>query len=526
MVIIAIIRYFLLIMISLLSLQRSVTPFHLLVFLVVIGLLLGRVYIAGEGYLDDTDEVDYSLAEQAYEALLRFDLPGCCNYISQTEGKPTEALLKMCVIPFHHGYASALHMPRYSVKGLMPLIVYNLLLSISLLVLFYSVLVRLQFPALHALLGMAGLGILVNFNVYTRHILSYELGLFLQLLALWFLLPLHKLTKRRIALAGLCSAVGFTAYNGYFMFPVILFLFLALSEASCIKDFFNRLVTFATAFVVVIAFYECLFRLGGNSFIMSSITLSETIDQGSHSEGFSFLFKYVAAVEAIWGIVLVGMASVSLVLLLMRRNFGLTEKLFLVSIVAYLLFGFTVFVLHKFVFYGRILHMYFPFLILGALLFLQRLRFTQSFTFVSLVLFLFAAQYMVNLRSLKSIAYPRQVIEAFGVGDTSRKDLTINFFQEMNYAHRYLDIKLYQGLETLPCRLPSGSYDAVNICFFRHSKRSMFQRTYKPYAPGLGTVLFSEPHFMTHPAYLFEYCNKDGREFYLDKKFHISIVKR
>lgn len=38
-------------------------------------------------------------------------------------------------------------------------------------------------------------------------------------------------------------------------------------------------------------------------------------------------------------------------------------------------------------------------------------------------------------------------------------------------------------------------------------------------------LIFSKKHFMSYPAYTFEYCTQKGRKFFIDKSLKVSILE-
>lgn len=498
---------------------------NLPIIFVLLLLTIGRILISGQGYLDDSDEVDFYAAERAFEALTKFDITGVSEHISFTEGKPTEALSKMLLVPVHRAYSWLIYKYRYDNESLLILGYYNIAISVILLYVFYLILLNLKLSRQSSAIGVMALGIFINFNLYTRHLLGYDLGLLFQMVALYFITSPKIELRKKYVWAGFFSALGFTTYHGYFMLVAILFLFLMLEKSENDFSIKKKPGIFILSFSAVILFYEVFYWLSKHSFFVESFIISGTIDQGSFSEGFSFAVKYLYTVEGIFGIGMLLLFATKVVTLAFKKKFTAAEKLVLLSLFAYLLYGFASVVLMKMVFYGRILHMYFPFLVLGVLLLLEDFKFTQSKYVAAVVLFGLSFQYAYNINSMNSITYPRKVMHDFGLGDNTVRGVNMNFKYELAYTENYINSPFSYQLAGIPNQLAPGNYDILNTCFFRHYP-DYFKLSYKRYKNTEGQKVFSKKHFMSYPAYTFEYCSMYGRKFYINKNFRIEIVKR
>lgn len=494
-----------------------------LVSLLVI-LLLGRLAISGQGYLEDSDEVDYYAAEDAFEALVQLDFVSFSQKIAITEGKPSETLVKTALVPLHRLWAWGLGVPRHSPKGLWILGAVNIVVSIGLLLVFYSLLLALNVRERNALLGMAMLGILINFNLYTRHLLGYDLGLLLQLLVLlWLVDKPHASRQTYLRLGGL-SAIGFTVYHGYFMLVAFFGVLLVVNGGVPLAVRFKRGVWFGLSFMAVLLGYEVFFWLGGHSFFKESFIISSTISQGSFEEGFSFAWLYLQDVEGVYGLVLLVLFFVAVLLALFNKLATPIEQLVFGAFVLYLCFGFLVYFPKLFVFYGRIFHMYVPFIVLGVVYLLERFS-TKHLKLTSLAIgVLLAVQYFVNIAALNSFTYPRFVLDKFGWMPPAAST-SLHFCTELRFSEDYRHNWRFVQYAATPSKLPKGNYDVVNTCFFSHFP-DWFMTSYLPYDKEQGEVVFSALHFMSFPAYTFEYCSTAGRAYYQEKRFMIQVVKQ
>lgn len=488
-------------------------------------MLVGRLAISGQGYLEDSDEVDYYAAEDAFDSFMRLDIAAFSNYVAVTEGKPTETLLKVVQVPIHRFWAKTLNVPRHSPKGLWILGAVSILLSVAVLVVFYKLLVALEFSGTGSAIGVATLGIFVNYNLYTRHLLSYDLGLLFLMLALFYVVSSKNDNLKNYKYAGVLAALGFSSYHGYFMLMAIIGGFIFFSKKDGAFTWRQRMKAFSLAFALPLIVYEAFFWIGGNSFIKECIKISGSIGQGSFSEGFIYAWLYMRMVEGPAGIILLILAVGGILLVSIKPYKNSATLLLMLAVVAYFTYGFATYVLWKFVFYGRILHMYYPFMIIGALLFLQKIKLADSKLFGLALVLPLSVQYYLNIKQLNAFTYPRKVLDTYGWAKNQSTNDTVQFFYELGYSQNYVDDVNFNRYAYKPFNAPAGSYHFVNTCFFQHHP-DRFIAGYRPYKFSGGEAIFSKPHFMSYPAYTFEYCSDTGRAFYLDKKFRIEVFKQ
>ena len=490
---------------------------------VLLVLLLGRLAISGHGYLEDSDEVDYYAAEDAFDALLTLDVVSFSQKIAITEGKPTETLIKTILVPFHRLWSWVLGVPRHSPTGLLFLGLVNIAVSIAILLLFYLLQLRLGLSKRSAIVGVATLGVFINFNLYTRHLLGYDMGLLLQLLSLYGVLTSKADNRLRpYAIAGLIAALGFTTYHGYFVLIGLTGGYVLFTPTP---NRWKKLAAFSISFLLPLLVYELFFRIGGRSFIEESILIGGTISQGSYQEGFTFVWLYLSQVEGLLGVVVLPLFFGGLVWSFFARLQTPIARLLALATLGYLAYGALVYGAHFMVFYGRILHQFYPFLVLGAVYLLEKSGMLR-YRLVALSIFIgLSIQYVLNIQSLNSFCYPRQVLYTYGLSNTNTKGVHITTCSELRFSENYENNWRYSRYAASPNRLPEGRYDVVNTCFFSHYP-DWFMTSYLPYDKGEGEVMFSKLHFMSYAAYAFEYCSTAGRAYYTNKKFRIQLVKQ
>jgi hypothetical protein len=492
--------------------------------MVLLVLFTGRLAISGQGYLEDSDEVDYFCAEDAFDALVAFRFSEFSHQISLTEGKPTETLFKVAQVPIHRLWALVIHEPRHSPSGLWILGFINILVSLSVLLVFYLILLALNIRKEAALLAMAALGVLVNFNLYTRHLLSYDLGLLFPLLSLLILIRSESKNEKELQKAGFISSLGFTSYHGLFMIYPIIGAWLFYSSSKSGIEFKKRIRFIAKGFFPLLVFYEIFFWIGGHSFFLELLKIGGSIGQGSFNEGIIYAPLYLSKVEGWLGIIIFILMLLATILGISQKATLPAQRLLLISVMAYLLFSFAVYFLHAFVFYGRIMHLYIPFFVLGAVLFLEHWNITRS-KFIQTLLFLsLGFQYFENIKSLNSFTYPRKVLSLFPLSESHIKSNSNFFYYELDLSENYITNQRFIKQGTQFSNSIQEPLFFKNTCFFQHHP-DRFIETYKPFDSKEKKIVFEKLHFMSYPAYTFEYCSSYGRTFYLEKQIKIAVYQ-
>lgn len=225
-----------------------------------------------------------------------------------------------------------------------------------------------------ALVGVVVYSTLVNTNLYVRHLFPYDPALLFLLSSLYLLIRPREEGANGWTLlgAGLLAGVGFTTYPGYDPFLLIL--------GAAVLIVFDRpwraLLAFGASMIPVALLWELLARLGGLSFFELTFRLAGTLstEQGSFSETLSFLPKYLVSVEGVLGGALLVLFVVFSVAAVRGRHSPLGTSIVAGAAAAYLIYGALGVAFHMTVQYGRLLHMYLPFVVLAAVLEIWRWR--------------------------------------------------------------------------------------------------------------------------------------------------------
>ncbi|MFN8321332.1 MAG: hypothetical protein U0T74_01620 [Chitinophagales bacterium] len=497
-------------------------------YIILLLFFIGRISLSGQGYLSDSDEKDFFSAINAFDDFINFEFRKLSLDIFANWGNPAEVLIKLFEVPFLKLFCFVTNKTVDSPQSLSVIGAFNIVVSIAILYVFYRILLNLKFDKTQSLTGVILLGSLVNMNLYVRHILSYDEALLFFLIALC-LLTSSKTDLGKYRMAGIMAGIGFTTYPGPFMFLPILGLFILISNR---KNFFRAsikpIIHFSFSILGVLLFFEAISRISGNSYIKSAFLLSDAIVEGSYNEGFSFLFSYVFYVEGVWGTILLACFFLSFLFLYIRASYFEAKIISLLAVFAYLSFAVYVYYFNQMVWYGRVLHMYFPFLVIGALVFLCECKWLNHKAAFILISLASAINYGYIVYDLNTIAYPRDVLYKYGIAP-KYKNIHTNYVYQLINIYDYNEIANSLNTDIQKQVLADGTYDLLNVCWLRHYPDFRYINDYQPY--NLDTlksenILFNKTHFMSHPAYVFEYCTEAGKKFFVEKNFKIMIIKK
>ena len=370
-----------------------------------------------------------------------------------------------------------------------------------------------------ALLGAALYASLVNTNLYLRHLLPYDHALFFFLLALWLLLArTGKKPGRWPWAVGLLSGFSYAVYPGYFLGPAVLLALGALlalgprapagGPAGPRWLRLGPVAAQAAGVGAVLLLLEGLSRAAGTSYLASSRYMATTITQGSFAEGFSFVGTYCGQVEGWWGLALLALGGAGLLLRAGRLRADwvlpgpagararLLTGLLLLGFLGWLGYAGAVFFAHKLVFYGRILHFFVPFIVLGALVALRAIgrvargpRWLLAGT-AALAL----GQFGTFWAAYRAVDYPADVAYDHGIRDARQVAATPTTGCDANLIFYRVFGPRLRGQPTAG----RPRYRLVNFAYLYPLS------CYRPLAPAAGPVVAAVPYFMKYPAYQFE----------------------
>lgn len=493
---------------------------HLIV--VLLFFLIGKIAISGIGYMEDSDEGAYLYISKNYESLKSGDILTWYNSMEQQTRPILETFTRFVQVSINKSIMNFTK-PDYSIYDIaMSLGFYNIMISLFILIIFYKLLLNLNFNPSISIIGVILLGVFTNSNIYTRHILPYDSSLFLHLLSL-SLLTSKNFNYKKALLSGIFSAIALNIYYGHFMFffiNICVILYLFHSDFKKIKNVF---FLFYAPLIILLITLELIMSSVDRSYISFIISSSTTINQGSYSEGFSYIALYFIFVERWYGVLILSLSFLGLFKLFSLQKMHLASFVALIGFVSYFLYGTYVYFFEHMVFYGRILHIYFPFVIISCLIFIQQLNKNVKKFFIPLMLLIASIYYYTVIKDLNSIAYPVNVSIDYKLNSKNVKFTSITELEPLYdiYNINYFNL----NNDNNKSYFQSKNYKLVNFCFFYHYPDDFIEKYKKNTVSSNQKVIFSKKHFMSHPAYTFEYCTSAGRKFFIEKAFKIMIIE-
>lgn len=370
-------------------------------------------------------------------------------------------------------------------------VVANVAVSLGLTGTIYYIIWSLSGDRVLALVGASVHGLLANTNMYVRHLFPYDTSLLVFLISLGILLAGQANTGRpllRAGVAGLLSGFAATTYPGYYLFTLIP---LALLLANRPTEW-RSVAAFVTAVASVGIIWEGTARLGGFSFIGASQRFSITLSpespegvQGAHEEGFLFLPMYLVEIEGLAGVAL-GLLFLGFIAMAVRGGFDRRQVMIVAAaVLAYLIYATTVQVFHRALFYGRLVHMFIPVMILAAMLAVTQFRRPGvRYGIVATLLALSVISFVPNATTALEVRFPKDLA----------RELTATLGPGIKIC----------GLGQQPKNTREGSQEACDL--FLENARHLYPLPdgWKAEPPA-GFVLVGEfPHPMQFRPYWFE----------------------
>jgi len=378
---------------------------------------------------------------------------------------------------------------------------FNALVTLIKDIFFYRILSLLVSKRSIAIVGTIVYSLLINTNVYIRHLSPYDYSLLIFLIVLFLILReqiIGPLSSRSAALCGALSAFGSLVYPGYYVFTIIMAIFIMASAGFS----FRPLAIHTVCFLGVILFCEFISQMVGRSYLLDCLILSSTVTHGSFEEGFLFIFRYLKEVEGIIGLVLLFLFLLYGIFLwpkdLKPSKYLLVAAVFMFSIHAIL--GIVFF---KIVFYGRALHMYFPFLVMGAARTLDLIP-QRSWRKIFMIFFIVCSifSFVPSAYRYSRVSYPREV-----------------------YLQYLSDIPKSRILWILPDEKVDPSiytdYLALAVNFLPYF--GIPKEPCNPIPPTHMVLVVSRPHPLNFVAYTFEHYKPEERKLVKERKYKMQI---
>jgi hypothetical protein len=477
--------------------------------LMVVGLILARLMLTPNGHFHMQDELRYRYtfafireASQLdfLEALKQlFQFPLYARPLLVIFNLPTALLQVLFLVitgikteaPISLSLASAVQ--AIAVTG------------ISLVV--YKIAQRYLKSAFLALGTTIVFSLLINTNLYIRHILPYDTVLLVYLAWLYLVLTKYsswsvkKLTLGSAAVAGLLHLV----YPAFYLFGIIfgwLTMFLGRGR------WFFKAGLFAVTVVAILVLTDFVSRIFGGAYFQEAKFVTSRVIIGSPQETPLFLFHYLWQVEGWIGKLLtIGFGLFLGHIILWHQSYSKEFKLLTAGVVlSYFIHGLSGPLAGK-VFYGRSVHMFFWFVVLGVFMLVKQLKQSRLKNLIGLgIIIVSMASFVDWYPSFLKLEYPGDVL-FYRVGpDYGNRVSQVN----ENYAP--------ESKENHP--VENAEYLAINFgrTFFPEAK------IYEYDTKG-GELIFQAAHPINFKAYQFEGLTPQERELIRARDYQMKLYK-
>jgi hypothetical protein len=476
-----------------------------------------RASLLDRGALAFVDETLYFTSVIALQAISEGDLTAASRAIADARGRQGAAIALLPVAALQ-AIPSAFGVTASNPRSLMIPTGVNVLLSLITLVIVFQLCLRLTNDEDSSLAAVTLYALLVNTNLYIRHVLPYELALTVGALAMWVAIT-RAPTIRTAALAGVLAAALVTCYSGYYLLAAVIaiaFVGRGWVQRGARRAFALALV-FGLAAALVFAIIEAVCRPAGVSYLASSRALGQTITMGSFDEGWTFLPEYLIRVERWSGIVLLGgfIIWAAQAAKRWRRGVPLPVDVWVAAAaLAWVAQAVLAAELRRIVFYGRLIHPWMIFLtfalasVVASVRQPRARRITQwGIVVAALVSFIPSARDYVRL------AYPSDVLYALGID--SRRIVPEHWLCELDPGTPYASPGPLDRRTGAPYASASD-YVLVNFCqTFGPGRRAVEAVDHRR------PLLFEGPHWLTFPAYTYEGFKPEARDDMIARRYQV-----
>ncbi len=508
------------------------------------GLLLLRLLLLGSGTLVDYDERRYFQSFEALRAAAHGHWQGCAFALSMVDARPVDALWRCLPAAGQLLLARYAGWDVYSYPSLLLPTLLNWTATVGTAWFFWRISRRLlaDAPAARqwALVAAVLYASLVNTSVYVRHVLPYDgaLLLFMGLLD-WVLRQPAAPSAWFWARLGLGAGLLWLLYPGYYAGPVLLVAPLLnwRRPVPWVLANFGRLLALGVGFGLPLLGAEALSRLGGGPpFWAVSYDLSLHILQGDPAEGYTFWLEYLWRVEGALGVALLLLLGLALAragrYLLHAGASDLLpatsrQKVLVMALLLCLAHATAAAVGHRIVWYGRLLHLYLPFLVLAGVAALAASRRAAWAAGVGVGGCLVGITcYGLFFAAYQEIAYPTDEIVAYRLNCLPATK--VRYYEEVRVVD---DLRFRPLGPRMPapgkCPATLNDTDSLTVLVNFALLYPLNAKTHCP-PPVFDTtarMVFDGPHYRTFSAYLYEGLAPAERAATRRRQFRLRIVR-
>ena len=380
------------------------------------GLTCYRFSTIGSGHFYAGDESRYFAAERLVDDLSAGDHRAAAGRLFEVTVRPAFVLISVIPAAAQRLVGGVFGLERQTHAYYDTVAGFNVLVALGVAFCVFALVRRWTASGWYALLATVLFSWRVCANIWVRHLVPYYESLLLFLVALLLVTPRAPqadATNRRMCAAGLLSALGFTCYPGFYTFVLI--------NAAVVVVVARRriaaVVCFGASAAAVLSGFELVSRWAGQSYFKNLLGLphehARLMKIGLCEEGYVFIWRYLCDVEGAAGVVLLALCAVFVGLVVCRRGASIpraARAAILAAIVCYLIHATQATLRHKVAVYGRVMVMYVPFMVCGAVLVLRQIRWPRlRIAAVCGVLLVSGASFVSFARWYSSVRYPEDL---------------------------------------------------------------------------------------------------------------------
>lgn len=507
-------------------------------------LLLLRLLLLGSGTLVDYDERRYFQSFEAVRAVAHGQWRACAFALSVVDARPLDALWRCVPAAGQLALARYANWDIYGYPSLLLPTLFNWATTVGTAWLFWRISRRLlaDAPAARqwALVAAVLYASLINTSIYVRHVLPYDGAMLLFMSLLDWVLRQPAAPKAWFwARLGLGAGLLWLLYPGYYAGPVLLVAPLLdwRRPVSWVLGHLGQLLVLGVGFGLPLLGAEALSRVGGAPLFWAvSYDLSLHILQGDPAEGYTFWLKYLWQVEGALGLVLLALLLLAVGqaghYLLRVGAIGLLpatarQKVLVLALLLFLVHATAAAVGHRIVWYGRLLHLYVPFLVLAgvaALAASRRPGWAASAGVAGCLVGLVC--YGLFFAAYQEIAYPTDEIVAHKL--SCLPAAKVRYYEEVRVVDglRFRPHGLHMPAPG-PCPATLNDTDSLTVLVNFALLYPVIAKTRRP-PPAFDTtarMVFDGPHYCSFLAYQFEGLAPEERAETQRRRFRLRIVR-
>ncbi|RMB57452.1 hypothetical protein EAX61_11945 [Dokdonia sinensis] len=484
---------------------------------------LSKLLLINKGMLAFPDETRVFASANLINSLADGNITQAIADVFSTKGRPGQVIMNLLPVGVQYATGKIFGLSTFQPVNTWPFFLVNFAVYIGILWLQFKIAILIFKNRTGALLGVLIFCCLTNSYVYLRHALPYDKSLIIFYFVLWKLLKSEvTLSRKRSFQLGLWAFFAFLIYPGYILFYTLLigfFLVYNLNKFK-LKNRIQNIAVFLLAGGILLVATELLSRLGNVSYLAISSNLSTSIIQGSFSESYIFLPRYLYEVEGTLGVLIcVGILGYVVILLKVIRDKELFKNslalLFVGSVALLLVYATAGYFFEKVTFYGRLIHQMMPLfcLFLVAVLYkmLPKAQLKLSITVIAIISVM---MYGLHLTDYLQYDYPLDVAWNFKVNHPDAI-----YEEHCELGNSWSMITNYEQQQQ-KAENPE-TFKLVNACYFYPVPKAETWQAYEPREPSV--LLYEGLHFKKFVAYQFEGIAPEERAIFRTLDLKIKV---